>query len=203
MKEFVEYLEEKRIDPITFKLEEAELFGIWENEFMQMHPTSFTSQKLYLINNIRRRFTLPEDRVKVPVKKVKTAVKVAVSSAEKAAAKPPSGVAIKRPAAKPTIKPKSPTEPVEPIKSETDSSLKEEKSKKVVIKPKIPIKKSVALKPKIANKDTEKSTEREKKVLAPKVPVPKKKAALQPKIGGEKKKNPQPVMKPKIPPKKD
>ncbi len=63
MDEFVDYLEGKRIDAIIFLAKEPILYKEWEGEFLQMHPKSFTSQKLYLINNIRRLYLLPEDRV--------------------------------------------------------------------------------------------------------------------------------------------
>ena len=102
MKEFIEYLEEKRIDPITFKLGELTLFTDWEKEFLQLHPVSFTSQKLYLINNIRRRFTLPEDRVKVPVKKSKVAAKPSIAGVKKGISKP-NVVGVKRSAINPKI----------------------------------------------------------------------------------------------------
>ena len=63
MEEFVAYLEGKRIDSIAFRENEEELFKKWETMFLQVSPKSFTAQKLYLINNIRRVYRLPEDRV--------------------------------------------------------------------------------------------------------------------------------------------
>jgi hypothetical protein len=170
--EFIEYLEGKRIDASVFKIKDAELFTTWEREFMQMHPKSFTSQKLYLINNIRRLYLLPEDKVKAPVKKAKA--KAVLPGAKKAIvakptiAKPKVAGEVKKPVvkpkigvAKPVIKPKVSTNEGEP--------------KKQLAKPKMPIKKPALLKPKIAVKP---STEGQpKKVLAPKIPtkkVPKK-----------------------------
>lgn len=64
VEEFIDYLESKRIDAKAFKAGDVKLFAEWEMVFAQVHPKSFTSQKLYLINNIRRRFLLPGDKVK-------------------------------------------------------------------------------------------------------------------------------------------
>jgi hypothetical protein len=55
---FETYLISKRIDSAAFRKAEPELWNIWENEFEQMHPESFTMQKLNLINPIRRKYTL-------------------------------------------------------------------------------------------------------------------------------------------------
>jgi hypothetical protein len=41
-----------------FKKAEPELWSEWNNEFEQMHPDSFTMQKLNLINPVRRKYTL-------------------------------------------------------------------------------------------------------------------------------------------------
>ena len=55
---FEEYLIEKKIDAKKFKRSESELFDSFEKLFLQIHPNSFTAQKLFLINDLRRRFTL-------------------------------------------------------------------------------------------------------------------------------------------------
>jgi hypothetical protein len=55
---FEEYLREKNIDPIKFQSAENELYLRFESEFLQMHPNSFTSQKKFFINDLRRRFQL-------------------------------------------------------------------------------------------------------------------------------------------------
>lgn len=39
---------------------EPVLFNSWKSEFEQMHPNSFTVQKLNLINPIRRKYLLTE-----------------------------------------------------------------------------------------------------------------------------------------------
>lgn len=41
-----------------FKKAEPQLWAEWNNEFEQMHPDSFTMQKLNLINPVRRKYTL-------------------------------------------------------------------------------------------------------------------------------------------------
>jgi hypothetical protein len=57
---FLEYLQSKKIDAAAFQHAEADMFKTWQTEFDQMHPNSFTIQKLNLINPIRRRFQLKE-----------------------------------------------------------------------------------------------------------------------------------------------
>jgi hypothetical protein len=57
------YLTSKKIDSAEFKKAEPRLWQSWSDEFEQMHPNSFTVQKLNLINPIRRKYplkTLPE-----------------------------------------------------------------------------------------------------------------------------------------------
>lgn len=56
--QFREYLVSKKIDENSFKGEEPLLFQSLANEFDQLHPESFTAQKLFLINPLRRRFPL-------------------------------------------------------------------------------------------------------------------------------------------------
>jgi hypothetical protein len=55
---FQEYLVSKKIDAKAFSAAEPALFTAWESEFGQMHPNSFTVQKLNLINPIRRKYLL-------------------------------------------------------------------------------------------------------------------------------------------------
>jgi hypothetical protein len=55
---FEEYLSGKKIDSIAFKAAEADRWKEWEHEFAQLHPDSFTLQKLNLINPIRRKYPL-------------------------------------------------------------------------------------------------------------------------------------------------
>jgi hypothetical protein len=53
------YLTSKKIDSAAFLKAEPELWKSWDFEFQQMHPNSFTVQKLNLINPIRRKYPLP------------------------------------------------------------------------------------------------------------------------------------------------
>lgn len=55
---FREYLVSKKIDADAFKHSEPEVWNAWEVEFEQIHPNSFTVQKLNLINLVRRKYLL-------------------------------------------------------------------------------------------------------------------------------------------------
>lgn len=54
--EFEKYLIGKKISPEKFRQAEPDRYQEFETLFLQMHPKSFTSQKLYLINKIRRMY---------------------------------------------------------------------------------------------------------------------------------------------------
>jgi len=58
MMSFEEYLEKKKINSADFKQLEPERWQQLKTVFDQMHPESFTAQKLFLINNIRRAYPL-------------------------------------------------------------------------------------------------------------------------------------------------
>jgi hypothetical protein len=58
--EFEEYLKGKKIDPTAFKAGEPTQFEEFSLLFAQVHPDSFTQQKLFLINPIRRKYPLTE-----------------------------------------------------------------------------------------------------------------------------------------------
>lgn len=55
---FEEYLVSKKIDSDAFRAAEADRWQQWKTEFEKMHPSSFTAQKLYLINPTRRKYPL-------------------------------------------------------------------------------------------------------------------------------------------------
>jgi hypothetical protein len=55
---FEDYLIGKKIDSDTFRKAEPETWKDWKREFEQMHPNSFTVQKLNLINPLRRKYPL-------------------------------------------------------------------------------------------------------------------------------------------------
>lgn len=56
--EFVDYLIQKKIDPSLFEKKDKETFVSWKLEFEQMHPESFTAQKKFKINPLRRKLLL-------------------------------------------------------------------------------------------------------------------------------------------------
>jgi hypothetical protein len=66
--DFQTYLTSKKIDPQMFGQAEPELWKTWSIEFEQMHPASFTAQKLYLINPIRRKYPLKVLPVNVEIR---------------------------------------------------------------------------------------------------------------------------------------
>ncbi len=61
---FEDYLKSKKVDATRFKKSEPALYEEWHSIFEQMHPESFTAQKLFLINPLRRRFLLKEEESK-------------------------------------------------------------------------------------------------------------------------------------------
>jgi len=61
---FEAYLVSKKIDSDAFRQAEKDLWLSWEVEFEHLHPNSFTAQKLYLINPIRRNYPLKVERKK-------------------------------------------------------------------------------------------------------------------------------------------
>jgi hypothetical protein len=66
--DFEAYLISKKIDRHAFSKAEPELFHTWKGEFEQMHPNSFTIQKLNLINPVRRKYPLKEIAIQAPAK---------------------------------------------------------------------------------------------------------------------------------------
>ncbi|MHA8066836.1 hypothetical protein V7S76_09145 [Aquirufa sp. ROCK2-A2] len=56
--EFDNYLASKKIDASSFKEKELDRYNVWKIEFEMMHETSFTDQKKFQINKIRRKYTL-------------------------------------------------------------------------------------------------------------------------------------------------
>lgn len=56
---FEEYLNQKKINHETFLWAEPERFNEFKKIFNQVHPDSFTSQKKFLINDLRRKYKMP------------------------------------------------------------------------------------------------------------------------------------------------
>lgn len=72
--DFEEYLRSKKIDPKKFKASDQSKYAEFKLLFDQIHPDSFTQQKLFLINRIRRKYILQEFTAEVsaaPSKKIK------------------------------------------------------------------------------------------------------------------------------------
>ena len=67
--DFKTYLKQKKIDPKGFAANEMEKFMELKKLYDQVHPNSFTAQKLFLINKIRRNYPLPEESEQVAEKK--------------------------------------------------------------------------------------------------------------------------------------
>ncbi|MBO6495128.1 MAG: hypothetical protein JJ978_06160 [Roseivirga sp.] len=66
--DFKTWLKQKKIDPKAFASKEMERFMELKKLFDQVNPNSFTAQKLFLINSIRRAYPLQEEEA-VAVKK--------------------------------------------------------------------------------------------------------------------------------------
>ncbi len=72
METFEAYLAKKKIDSEAFRKGEPAQWQDFVTLFEQVHPDSFTAQKLFLINAIRRRYPLTEEPMKKsPVAKVR------------------------------------------------------------------------------------------------------------------------------------
>jgi len=54
--EFEGYLAQKKIDAEQFRRFEPDRYVEWRQEFEQMSPASFTVQKKFLLNDIRRKY---------------------------------------------------------------------------------------------------------------------------------------------------
>lgn len=67
--DFKSYLIKKKIDPEAFAKGQPERFEEFKSLFDQVHPDSFTAQKLFLINPIRRTYPLKEEIVEKTDKK--------------------------------------------------------------------------------------------------------------------------------------
>lgn len=57
---FEMYLKSKKIDSKLFKQVEPKMWASWKKDFDEMHPNSFTVQKLNLINPVRRKYPLKD-----------------------------------------------------------------------------------------------------------------------------------------------
>jgi hypothetical protein len=61
--DFQTWLTAKKIDGMAFQKAEPDQYQELKTVFDQVHPDSFTAQKLFLINPIRRKYPLKEEEV--------------------------------------------------------------------------------------------------------------------------------------------
>ena len=148
---FTEYCNSKSINAIQFKRSDEILYNDLEVYFNQVHPDSFTAQKLFLINELRRRYHF----LKPDEKNVSTGGK---SNIKPKISKP---IGFKNPGVKISGIKKSVEKTTE--QEEKDSTFKSS------VKPKI-TRSKIKPKPKTASKDS--STE--KKVIGGKPIIPRK-----------------------------
>jgi hypothetical protein len=72
-----EYCIKKKIDSEAFQKAEPDKWNELKSIFDQVHPNSFTEQKKFLINDIRRKYHLKEDvKKEEPAKKAGPAIKI-------------------------------------------------------------------------------------------------------------------------------
>lgn len=138
MQDFSTYCKTKKIDPAAFQKNDPDQWQILHALFDQVSPESFTQQKLYLINNLRRAYhydgPLPEiTPKKTPAPAVKTTVpkatikpagapkvKISPKGINPAARPAAPGTTAKKPAPKvkitPKVKPAAPPKVIIPKK---------------------------------------------------------------------------------------
>ena len=63
---FDEYLHTKKIDAVGFQRSEPIQYESLKVIFDQVHPDSFTQQKLYVVNPLRRKFKWEEKKAETP-----------------------------------------------------------------------------------------------------------------------------------------
>ena len=75
---FEEYCRKKKIDPDLFLQSDPDRFREWKHIFEQVHPDSFTEQKKFLINPIRKKYLLHTENETKHADEIKTkpAVKI-------------------------------------------------------------------------------------------------------------------------------
>ena len=97
MNNFETYLINKNIDAQKFKNQENDFYCKWENDFEFINEQSFTQQKLFLINNIRKKYKL--DKPIVENIAIKKAENIIIGSENNI-------VSVQLPLSKPSFKPK-------------------------------------------------------------------------------------------------
>ncbi len=99
--DFEQFLANKRIDSTAFKKSEPGLWQELKDLFQQVHPNSFTAQKLFLINGIRRKYILAEEFLPEVITKepadVRTEGKPVAQKPKTGAVKPKFKIPIRKP----------------------------------------------------------------------------------------------------------
>ena len=75
---FDEYLKGKKIDAIAFQKSQNNKYLEWEKIFQQVHPNSFTAQKLFLINDVRRSYPIKAESTETVQKKPQAKPKIKI-----------------------------------------------------------------------------------------------------------------------------
>ncbi len=107
--DFEEYLASKKINSVAYKASEPMQWAKFAAIFEQMHPKSFTMQKLNLINGLRRQFPYIEEEEKQEVAKPRMARPMMKPKTQSPGGKPvikPKISVAKPKMSKPVIKPK-------------------------------------------------------------------------------------------------
>lgn len=199
--EFEDYLKDKKIDPEAFKVTEPETYKQFRDQFLQLHPGSFTMQKLFYINILRRKYHYVK---KEDVKKETSSPRPRPVMAKAAPKKEEDKTSGKR--SKPVVRPKMSKPKIGAKKTDDDEELKKPPKERPVIRPKIlsaekeekegtekansgkpkPVIKKPVVKPKAENSDKKKKQQdspeksdggkaMKKPVVKPRIPKPKKK----------------------------
>lgn len=178
MSDFHDYLYKKKIDSEAFKKAEPVQWQVWKEIFDKVHPDSFTAQKLYLINPLRRQYPfvgeeqaiVAKERPKKPVMKPKAAPASPEEGENRQGqpvkAKP--GMVIKprvKMNARPKISPK-------PVGDKAEEGFKEGEKPKAA-KPKIPMKPKIP--PKVESEGEMPAKDIPKEEQKPKMAKPKAK----------------------------
>ena len=129
--EFDDYLKNKKIDPEAFKATETETYKDFRDQFLQLHPDSFTMQKLFFINVLRRKYHyVKTEDVKKEISSPRprpVMTRTAKKESDESSHKP----------SKPVVKPKMPKPVTGVKKSEDDVETKKSPKQRPVIRPKI------------------------------------------------------------------
>lgn len=130
--EFDSYLKNKKIDPEAFKANESETYYDFRDQFLQLHPDSFTMQKLFYINILRRKYHYAKkDDVKTNISSPRPKPVVA-----KAAPKREEDESSRKPS-KPVVRPKMSKPVIGAKKTDDDEELKKPAKQRPVIRPKV------------------------------------------------------------------